>query len=95
MINTLIISILLISIGLLFFIGGTIGAIRFPDLNSKLHALTKADNLGLGFTVAGIAVYFASPWEAFKLILIWAVLIMISASVSYIIAHESQEKENE
>jgi multicomponent Na+:H+ antiporter subunit G len=38
---------LLMSCGLIFFTAGTIGLIRFPDVRSQLHALTKADNLGL------------------------------------------------
>ena len=31
-------------IGVTFFTAGTIGLIRFPDVRSQLHALTKADN---------------------------------------------------
>lgn len=39
------VAVLLISGG--FFTAGTIGIVRFPDLRGRLHALTKADNLGL------------------------------------------------
>ena len=42
-------TILLSTIGLCFFITGTLGLLRFPDVFCRLHALTKADNLGLGF----------------------------------------------
>ncbi|MBQ0778926.1 MAG: monovalent cation/H(+) antiporter subunit G, partial [Pseudomonas sp.] len=34
--------------GMFFFISGTLGVLRFPDVYSRLHAVTKADTLGLG-----------------------------------------------
>jgi hypothetical protein len=40
----------------IFFIGGTVGLLRFPDVHSRLHALTKADNLGLGLISMGLVV---------------------------------------
>jgi multicomponent Na+:H+ antiporter subunit G len=33
--------------GAFFFLAGTVGLLRFPDTLTRLHALTKADNLGL------------------------------------------------
>ena len=33
---------------LVFYLAGSVGLLRLPDLYSRLHALTKADNLGLG-----------------------------------------------
>ena len=36
-------------LGALFFLAGTVGLLRFPDVHARLHALTKADNVGLGF----------------------------------------------
>ncbi len=44
-------TILLSTIGLCFFITGTLGLLRFPDVFCRLHALTKADNLGLGLSL--------------------------------------------
>lgn len=46
-------SALLLS-GAFFFFAGTVGLLRFPDAYTRLHALTKADNLGLGLTAAGL-----------------------------------------
>ena len=37
-----------------FFLAGTVGLLRFPDTLTRLHALTKADNLGLGLVVVGL-----------------------------------------
>jgi multicomponent Na+:H+ antiporter subunit G len=38
-----------VSAGAFFFLAGSVGLLRFPDALSRLHALTKADNLGLGW----------------------------------------------
>jgi multicomponent Na+:H+ antiporter subunit G len=39
--------------GAFFFLAGTVGLLRFPDTLTRLHALTKADNLGLGLSCWG------------------------------------------
>jgi multicomponent Na+:H+ antiporter subunit G len=67
--------------GAFFFLAGTVGLLRFPDLYTRLHALTKADNLGLGLVVLGLAVRASSPAIALKLVLIW-VLAMGGAAAS-------------
>ena len=47
-------TVLAVSAGAVFFLAGTVGLLRFPDSLSRLHALTKADNLGLGLVVLGL-----------------------------------------
>lgn len=49
-----ILSIIVICAGAFFFFAGTVGLLRFPDALTRLHALTKADNLGLGLVVLGL-----------------------------------------
>jgi multicomponent Na+:H+ antiporter subunit G len=73
-------------VGALFFLAGTVGLLRFPDTLSRLHALTKADNLGLGFLVAGLALEGGSWPEAGKLALIWLLALLAAASACYLIA---------
>lgn len=72
--------------GVLFFVVGTIALLRFPDLYSRLHALTKADNLGLGLLIIGLVLQAQTLASAFKLILIWLLMIASSATTSYLIA---------
>lgn len=76
-----VVSAALICCGALFFTAGTVGLIRFPDLRSQVHALTKADNLGLGLIMAGAALYLGSWSTAALLAIAWG-LILCSASVS-------------
>ena len=71
----------LLVVGAVFFTAGTVGLIRFPDVPSRLHALTKADNLGLGLVLAGAAVLLGSWTTAGLLLLTW-LLALTAASVS-------------
>lgn len=73
-------------LGAFFFFAGTLGVIRFPDTSSRLHALTKADNMGLGLIALGVAVYSAEVATFLKLLLIWLLAMMSSATASYLIA---------
>jgi multicomponent Na+:H+ antiporter subunit G len=76
-------------LGLLFFAAGTIGLLRFPDVHSRLHALTKADNLGLGLIVLGLTLQAADPWTVLKLLLVWLLAIFAAATVSQLIARSA------
>lgn len=59
--------------GLLFFTAGTVGLLRFPDLRSRLHAVTKADTLGLGFVMLALALASDSLWAAAAFMLVWVI----------------------
>ncbi|EXI66274.1 MAG: Multiple resistance and pH homeostasis protein G [Candidatus Accumulibacter sp. SK-11] len=82
-------SLLLLLVGAFFFFAGTVGLLRFPDVYSRLHALTKADNLGLGCILLGLAVQAESLGAALKLLLIWPLVLAASASVSFAIARRA------
>ena len=57
---TVIITILLVT-GLIFFAGGSIGIIRFPDFYSRLHPAGKLDTAGLVITMSALALYTIQP----------------------------------
>lgn len=80
------ITVLLICVGLVFFVAGTLGLLRFPDEHSRLHALTKADNLGLGMVVAGAMVQSGAIAAALKLLLVWMLALVASATASQLMA---------
>jgi len=75
-------SIALIGAGVFFFVAGTVGLLRFPDTLSRLHALTKADNLGIGLIVLGLLPRAADGLAALKLVVIWGLILLASATVS-------------
>ena len=74
-------SVLLTCAGLVFFVSGSVGMVRFPDPHSRLHALTKADNLGLGLILLGALAQAGSLFVGLKLVLIW-VLALVASAVS-------------
>lgn len=79
-------TIVFVSLGVFFFFAGTVGFLRFPDTLTRLHALTKADNLGVGLIIIGLLPRVASPMLAFKLIGIWLLILLMGAVVSQLIA---------
>lgn len=80
------ISIALLLAGTGFFVVGTVGILRLPDLFTRLHALTKADNLGLGLVALALALQAGSFAAALKLVLIWLLVLLASSSTSYLMA---------
>ncbi|MGD8853971.1 MAG: monovalent cation/H(+) antiporter subunit G [Gammaproteobacteria bacterium] len=82
----------LLMIGGLFFLAGTLGLLRFPDVYTRLHALTKADNVGLGLIVTGLALQAASWTIAIKLVFIWLLVLLAGASVAYLVASSALRK---
>lgn len=71
---------------LFFFTAGTVGLIRLPDLHCRLHALTKADNVGLGFAILAVLLQAPSWSAAFKLLLIWLLILAAATNVCFLIA---------
>lgn len=78
-------TVILLAAGAFFFLAGTVGLLRFPDVYSRLHALTKADNLGLGLIAAGCALQTSLP-QALKMILAWGLVLASAAVAAHLIA---------
>jgi multicomponent Na+:H+ antiporter subunit G len=85
---------LLAGLGVVFFIGGTVGLLRFPDVHSRLHALTKADNLGLGLISLGLVVQADSVELALKVIVVWLLAMLAAATVTQLIARTAMTEDD-
>jgi multicomponent Na+:H+ antiporter subunit G len=79
-------TIVAVSAGAFFFLAGTVGLIRFPDTLTRLHALTKVDNLGLGLVVLGLLPQASGPMGALKLVSVWLLVQLSGAIVTQLIA---------
>lgn len=86
-------TILAVSAGVFFFLAGTLGLLRFPDVFTRLHALTKADNLGLGLVVLGLLPQMHSVSAMLKLMLIWLLVLFSGAVVSQMLAQAARRRE--
>ncbi len=75
-----------VSAGVFFFLAGTVGLLRLPDTLSRLHALTKADNVGLGLVTLGLLPNVDGVLDALKLIAVWLLVMLSGATISQLIA---------
>lgn len=82
----------LLILGALFFLAGTVGLLRFPDVYTRLHALTKTDNVGLALVVAGLSIQAESWFVVGKLVLIWLLVLLAGASVAHLIARGALQR---
>ena len=87
-----IVTITAVSAGAFFFLAGTVGLLRFPDPLTRLHALTKADNLGLGLVVLGLLPQAGSLRGGLKLVCVWLLVLLAGATVSQLIARAWRAK---
>ena len=83
-------SLALLIAGAAFFFAGTVGLLRFPDVYTRLHALAKADNLGLGLVVLGLLLRAPGLAIAIKLALVWLLALAASATVGFLIARRAR-----
>ena len=86
-------TIVAVAAGAFFFLAGTVGLLRFPDAYTRLHALTKADNLGLALVVIGLLPQVGSLLAGLKLLLVWLLVMLSSAAVSQLIARSVRRQE--
>jgi multicomponent Na+:H+ antiporter subunit G len=79
--------------GAAFFLAGVVGLLRFPDTLSRLHALTKADNVGLGLIVIGLLPQAGSVLAALKLLLVWVIVLLAASTVGQMMARVARRAE--
>ena len=73
---TIIITIMLIC-GLIFFTGGSVGIVRFPDFYSRLHPAGKLDTGGLVITMSAFALYTIHPFTLTAVITSVKILLIV------------------
>ncbi len=82
-------TVILVLAGAFFFLAGTVGLLRFPDVYCRLHALTKADTLGLGLIVLGLTFQVGTWPTRILLLVIWFLALMAAATVCHLLADAS------
>ncbi len=86
-------TIIAVCAGAFFFLAGSVGLLRFPDTLCRLHALTKADNLGLGLIVLGLALQAHGLMAALRLVAIWLLTLLAGAVVTQLVAAAAHGEE--
>jgi multicomponent Na+:H+ antiporter subunit G len=87
-----VLALVLLAAGLVFFAGGSVGILRFPDVYSRLHPAGKLDTMGLFMTMSGMAVHVLSDWSlsalltALKIMLIVVFIFITSPTATHALA---------
>lgn len=81
----------LAAIGCFFFFVGTLAMLRFPDALTRIHALTKADNLGFGCIVLALLPAVGSLASGVKLLLIWLLVLAASGTAAHLMARSAHD----
>lgn len=78
--------------GAVLYLAGMLGLLRFPDTLTRLHALTKVDNLGLGLVVLGLMPQLGWLGGA-KLLAVWLLVQLSGAIVTQILGRSVSGEE--
>lgn len=76
---------LLIFAGSALMLLAAVGAVRLPDLFTRMHATTKAGALGVALIMAGVAVYFADAGITARAVAIIAFVFLTAPVAAHII----------
>lgn len=88
-------SLLPLIAGTFFCVAGAIGLLRFPDIFCRLHAVTKADTLGLGLIILGLIIRQPEWHSAGMMLLIWLLVMASGATACQLLARYEREHDRE
>jgi len=75
--------------GVIFFLGGTIGILRCPDLYARLHPSTKGDTLGACMVAFGLCLQSGLSLDTIKLLAVVFFLLLSSATCGHAIGRSA------
>lgn len=76
-----------------FFLVGTVGLIRLPDVFCRMHATTKSDTLGAGLALLALIVYRGFDAVSLKLLLVLVFILVTNPVAAHIIAKAAYYRE--
>ena len=86
------VTVLLIILGILVILMGSIGIVRLPDFYSRSHAASKSDTLGIMFVIGGLMVYEGFSQSSLKLLLIIVFIWLSNPIGSHALARAALKK---
>ena len=81
-----IVVVIILLFGLLFFTGGSVGIIRFPDFYSRLHAVGITDTLCATLFLIGLGIQTGVSIASLKLALIFIFLFFSNPTATHALA---------
>ena len=76
----------LLALGLFFHAVAALGVIRLPDFYTRLHAVSKAETLGMLCVVAALALHAGPTLLAAKLVFVAAFLFLANPTSTHALA---------
>lgn len=73
----------LLGLGLVFHAAAALGVLRLPDFYTRLHAVSKAETLGVLFTVAAVALTAGTGLTALKVLFVAAFLFLANPTSTH------------
>lgn len=78
---------ILLSVGGVFVLIGGIGALRMPDIYTRMHAASLTDTMGAILILAGVMLQAGFSLATIKLAMILLFLLLTSPTASYALAN--------
>lgn len=79
--------------GSFFILISSIGILRFPDLYSRMHAVTKATSFGILLILLAISLYFGDLATILKSLLIIIFIYLTAPLSAHAVAKSHKERE--
>lgn len=85
-------SVVLLAVGVVFLLGGTIGLIRLPDLYCRAHAVSKCDSAGAGSLLLGLMLHDGVAFADLKLLLLVLLILLSSPTTGHALARAAHNR---
>jgi multicomponent Na+:H+ antiporter subunit G len=82
-------GVVLLAIGLVFMLGGTLGLIRLPDLYTRAHAASKCDAVGAGTLLLGLLLIGGLQFSDLKVLLLIALILISGPTTAHALARSA------
>ena len=80
-----VIAVLLLAVGMFFHVVAAIGVLRMPDFYTRLHAISKAETLGVVLTLLAVAVWAGPSLTAVKVLFVAIFLFLANPTSTHAI----------
>lgn len=80
--------------GLFFFMVGTVGILRFPEVYTRAHSAAKCDTLGAVLSLIALIIYNGLNIVSLKLLLIIVFVWITNPTATHLIVKAKHENDN-
>ena len=80
------VGLVLVWVGIFFMAVTALGIIRLPDFYSRLHAVSKAETLGLSLLTLGLGIYQGVGLVMVKLLMATALILITAPTAAHLLA---------